>query len=62
MGSVDDDRIFSYQSALSLVSQKRIDVQPLITHRFSFSEAEEAFEMVRSGKGLKVMIQVGDPM
>jgi len=48
-----------YPRALSLLAQKRIDVTPLITHRFSFTESENAFKTVKSGKAVKVMIEIG---
>jgi len=40
-----------YPMAISLVSSGKIDVKPLITHRFPFEDAEAAFETARTGKG-----------
>jgi len=37
--------------AISLVSKGKIDLKPLVTHRFSFEEAIIAFKATRSGKG-----------
>jgi len=48
-----------YPSALSLIASGRIDVKPLITHRYTINEAVQAFEMAESGKAIKVMIHCG---
>ncbi|EJF61183.1 xylitol dehydrogenase [Dichomitus squalens LYAD-421 SS1] len=39
-----------YQLAIALVSQGRIDLKPLVTHRYSFDQAVEAFQATRAGK------------
>ncbi|PCH41102.1 xylitol dehydrogenase [Wolfiporia cocos MD-104 SS10] len=39
-----------YPLAIALVSQGKIDLKPLITHRFSFEQASEAFQTTRAGK------------
>jgi predicted dehydrogenase/threonine dehydrogenase-like Zn-dependent dehydrogenase len=36
------------EAFLDLVAQERIDVQPLITHRFPIAEAERAYELISS--------------
>jgi len=41
----------SYAFAIDLVATGKVDVKPLITHRFKFDEAPIAFEATRSGKG-----------
>jgi len=48
-----------YPAALSLIASGRIDVKPLITHRYTINEAVQAFEMAESGQAIKVMIQCG---
>jgi len=48
-----------YPAALSLIASGRIDVKPLITHRFNINESVQAFEMAESGQAIKVMIQCG---
>jgi len=40
-----------YELAISLVAQGKIDLKPLVTHRFKFDDAVEAFEATKSGKG-----------
>jgi len=47
----------SYPTALSLVASGKVDVKPLITHRYKLEEAVEAFAMARDGKenAIKVM-------
>jgi len=48
-----------YPAALSLIATGRIDVKPLITHRYTINESVQAFEMAESGQAIKVMIQCG---
>ncbi|PFH52823.1 hypothetical protein AMATHDRAFT_139010 [Amanita thiersii Skay4041] len=40
-----------YPLAISLVSQGRIDLKPLVTHRYAFTEAISAFKSTKTGKG-----------
>jgi len=39
-----------YPLAIGLVAQGKIDLKPLVTHRFSFEEAVEAFETTKKGQ------------
>ncbi|KDQ55069.1 hypothetical protein JAAARDRAFT_37593 [Jaapia argillacea MUCL 33604] len=39
-----------YALAIALVADGKIDLKPLVTHRFSFEEAVNAFTAVRAGK------------
>jgi D-xylulose reductase len=39
----------AYSTAISLVAQGRIDLKPLITHRYTFDQTAEAFETVKAG-------------
>ncbi|CAF0742915.1 unnamed protein product [Adineta ricciae] len=48
-----------YPAALSLIASGRIDVKPLITHRYDIKESVQAFEMAESGQAIKVMIKCG---
>jgi len=47
----------SYPKAISLISSGKVDVKPLITHRYKLEDAAEAFKMARDGKEstMKVM-------
>ncbi|KAF8309569.1 xylitol dehydrogenase [Clavulina sp. PMI_390] len=40
-----------YPTAIQLVASGKVDVKPLITHRFPFKEAIKAFDTSRTGKG-----------
>jgi len=40
-----------YELAIALAAAEKIDLKPLVTHRFKFEEAVEAFETTKSGKG-----------
>ncbi|KAL4773353.1 hypothetical protein BDW60DRAFT_215772 [Aspergillus nidulans var. acristatus] len=48
-----------YPVAVDLIASGKIDVKKLITNRFRFEQAEEAFELVKQGKEsvIKVVIQ-----
>lgn len=46
-----------YETALELVSSGKIDVKKLISRKVGFEEAEKAFEDVRQGKAIKVLIE-----
>jgi L-iditol 2-dehydrogenase len=50
--SVDD-----YKFAVQLLNDRKINVKPLITHRFKFEEAIEAYEFSKQGKSIKIMIE-----
>jgi len=41
---------------LQLIKYKRVDLLPLITHRFSLNEASKGIELAMKKKALKVMI------
>ena len=47
-----------YPAALSLIASGRIDVKPLITHRYNINQSVEAFEMAESGQAIKVMVSI----
>ncbi|XP_021263301.1 sorbitol dehydrogenase [Numida meleagris] len=58
---VDIRGIFRYCNtwpvAISLLASKRINVKPLVTHRFPLEKALEAFETTKRGEGVKVMLK-----
>ncbi|KAG8988183.1 hypothetical protein FRB90_002893 [Tulasnella sp. 427] len=39
-----------YELAIALVAQDKINLKPLVTHRFSFDDAKQAFETTKAGK------------
>lgn len=45
-----------YADALKLVASGKIDVKRLITREVEFEQAQQAFEDIRDGKGIKVLI------
>jgi L-iditol 2-dehydrogenase len=45
-----------YKLAIELLNSKRIGLDELITHEFSFSEAESAFNNVKERNGIKTVI------
>lgn len=49
---------FSYPIALEMIASKKIDVRPLVTHRFQLEETLKAFETAKTGAGgaIKVII------
>jgi len=57
---IDIRGVFRYVNtwpvAINMLSSGILDVKPLITHRVKLEDAEKAFELTRTGQGLKVMI------
>ncbi|XP_069758686.1 sorbitol dehydrogenase-like isoform X2 [Narcine bancroftii] len=47
----------TYPMAIAMLASKKVDVKPLITHRFPLSRAIEAFEITRKQLGIKVMLK-----
>jgi L-iditol 2-dehydrogenase len=45
-----------FHQAMSLVSSRRIDLLPLISHRFSLSDVHKALQVVKKGEGLKAIV------
>ncbi|XP_051776600.1 sorbitol dehydrogenase isoform X2 [Erpetoichthys calabaricus] len=58
---VDIRGIFRYCNtwpmAISMLASKKVNVKPLVTHRFPLEKALEAFETTKRGLGVKVMIR-----
>lgn len=46
-----------HKKALHLIETGQVDMKPLISHRFSIGQLEEAFTMAQSKTGLKVIIK-----
>jgi len=46
-----------YKLAVDLVSDGLIDVRKLISKKVKFEEAEQAFQDVKAGKGIKILIE-----
>lgn len=45
-----------YYEAARMVAAGRINLKELVTHKFSIDEFQQAYEVVKSGKGLKIVI------
>ncbi len=45
---------------MTVMLQSGLDIQPIITHRYDFSEFEKGFEVMRSGKSGKVILSWAD--
>lgn len=45
-----------YKLAVEFIGSGKVPVKKLITHRFKFTDAEEAFKTVMAGKAVKVII------
>ncbi len=50
---------FTYPRAIALVSQERVDVRGMVTHRFPLTRITDAFETARKRDGLKVVVVPG---
>ncbi len=63
IGSVHPDVQRDMPLALDMIVSGRIDVSPLITHRFSFQQAQEAFvtAIERVGNPIKVLLSDDEP-
>lgn len=55
LGNVDAS-IDEFRTASRLIADGRVDLAPMITHRYALSQALEALETARSGEGVKVVI------
>lgn len=48
--------INTWQTAIDMISCGKINVKPLVSHRFTLEQTLQAFETAKSGAGVKVMI------
>ncbi|XP_078388336.1 sorbitol dehydrogenase-like [Cetorhinus maximus] len=46
----------TWHTAIALIASKKVDVKPLITNRFALEQAQEGFECVKKGAGIKVLL------
>ena len=46
---------------MTVMLQSGLDISPVITHRFHYTEFEQGFEVMRSGKSGKVVLYWNDP-
>ncbi|MEQ2185460.1 hypothetical protein GOODEAATRI_018353 [Goodea atripinnis] len=58
---VDIRGVFRYCNtwpmAIAMLSSGKVNVKPLVTHRFPLEQAVQAFETTRQGLGIKVMLK-----
>ncbi|XP_063170528.1 sorbitol dehydrogenase isoform X1 [Candoia aspera] len=58
---VDIRGIFRYCNtwpmAIAMLASKKVNVRPLVTHRFPLEKATEAFEATKKGIGIKIMLK-----
>lgn len=43
--------------AIAMLASGKVNVKPLVTHRFPLEQAMQAFETTRQGVGIKVMLK-----
>jgi L-iditol 2-dehydrogenase len=46
-----------YRITMGYLARRREDLARIVTHRFPLEQVAEGFETIRSGAGLKVVIQ-----
>lgn len=51
----------SYPTAIEAISSGRVNVKPLISHRFSLEDSEKAFKVAANKEGNKVIIDCSKP-
>ena len=47
----------SWPMAIAMLASGKVNVKPLVTHRFPLEQAVHAFETTRQGLGVKVMLK-----
>jgi L-iditol 2-dehydrogenase len=48
-----------YRITMEYLARRRADLEPIVTHRFGLDRIADAFETIRSGTGLKMVIEPG---
>lgn len=64
MSEIDIKSVFRYRNcyplALALVESGKIDLKPLVSHRFTLEDSLEAFRLCSQGEGIKIVINCID--
>ena len=47
----------NFEAVLDMIADGRLDVTPLATHRFSFDQARQAYDLLTSGSSLGILIE-----
>lgn len=47
----------SWPMAIAMLASGKVNVKPLVTHRFPLEQVVQAFETTRQGIGIKVMLK-----
>jgi len=45
-----------YRAAVALIASRRVDVRPVISHRFPFTQLKEAYDVAMGLEGLKIVL------
>jgi threonine dehydrogenase-like Zn-dependent dehydrogenase len=48
----------SFPRILQLIQAGKIKIDPLVTHRFKIEQINEAFDQLRKGDGIRVLIEL----
>ena len=51
----------NFEAFLDMLAEGRVDVEPLISHRFRFEDAPRAYEELSKGSALGIVLQYGEP-
>uniref|UniRef100_A0A8B9GQ85 Sorbitol dehydrogenase n=1 Tax=Astyanax mexicanus TaxID=7994 RepID=A0A8B9GQ85_ASTMX len=57
LGKIKELIIFKWPLAIDMVASNKVNVKPLVTHRFPLEEALQAFETMPQRLGIKVMLK-----
>lgn len=47
----------NFEAVLDMLAERRVDVAPLVSHRFPLEQAEEAYRLVSSGSALGIVLE-----
>ena len=51
----------NFEAVLQMMAEGKLDMQPLISHRFEIDKALQAYEIVASGKAMGILLEYPDP-